>query len=249
MTDGEKMQSKKSKGALLLVILALATMACRFTLELPWNVNAPDVEISPEDVSAAATRAAVAAATAASVADQAGQLAATAVLQGDNIVSTAVAGEGLSGIGAAARAATSLEQKLTSIMPDANGNFTITMTDADLAEYMATQGGAFENTDARIENVQVNFTPQHVVIAGTITRPVNLPLSAELRPAVVDGRLQFEVLNASAGPLPIPSSMLSLLEAGVNSGLGQAMATLPAGVALVDVALGSGSMTVLGRAQ
>ena len=80
---------------LILFILSLSTMACRFSVELPWNVAAPDVEISPDDVAAAATRAAVVAATAASVADQAGQIAATAVLQGDGIVSTAVAGEGL----------------------------------------------------------------------------------------------------------------------------------------------------------
>ena len=103
---------------LILFILSLSTMACRFSVELPWNVAAPDVEISPDDVAAAATRAAVVAATAASVADQAGQIAATAVLQGDGIVSTAVAGEGLPDVGAAL---SSLERKLTSITPDANG--------------------------------------------------------------------------------------------------------------------------------
>lgn len=234
----------KTKGALLLVVLSLSTLACRFSVELPWNVDTPDVEISHEDVSAAATRAAHAAATAASVADQAGQLVATAVLQGDDIVSTAVAGGDL---GAVAPALTSLQRKLTSISPDANGNFTITITDADLAEHMATQGGAFENSDARIENVQINFTPQHVVVNGAITNPVNLPLTAELRPAAANGRLHFQVLNASAGVLPVPSSMLAMLETGVNMGLGQAMDALPANVTLLDVALGSGSMTILGR--
>lgn len=239
----------KKKGALLLIILVTSTLACRFTVELPWNVAAPDVEISPEDVSLAATRAAVAAATAASVADQAGQLAATAVLQGDNMVSTAVAGEGLPGIGSAVAAAGSLQQKLASISPDANGNFTITMTDADLAEYLAAQGSAFENEEARIENVRVSFMPQHVVVNGDVTTPVSLPLTAELRPVVADGRLYFQVLNASAGVLPVPASMLSMLESGVNAGLGQAMNALPAGVTLIDVALGNGSMTVLGRMQ
>jgi hypothetical protein len=241
------MPGLKSKGALLLLILSLTALACRFSLELPWDVRSPDVEISPEDVSAAATRAVVAAATAAAIADQAGQLAATAVLQGDNAVSTAVAGEGLSGAGSAATGATSIERKLTSIVPGADGRFTITMTDADLAEYLATQGGAFENDEARIENVQVNFTPQHVTISGNITRPATLPLTAELQPIVTDGRLRFQVLNASAGVLPIPSSMLSMLETGVNIGLGRALNTLPEGVNLLDVALGSGSMTVLGE--
>lgn len=247
----------KIKGiALILIILSLSTLACRFSLELPWNVSAPDVEIAPEDVAAAATRAAVVASTAASVADQAGQLAATAVLQGDDIVSTAVAGEGLPEIGeilpeigGAVAAIGSLERKLTSISPDANGNFTITMTDADLAEYLASQGAAFENSEARIENVQVNFKPQNVVVTGDITNPVTLPLTAELRPVVVDGNLHFQVINASAGILPVPDSMLSMLETGINIGLGQAMDALPAGVTLIDVALGDGSMTVLGQMQ
>ena len=230
----------KTKGVLLLVLLSFMTLACRFAVELPWNVDAPDVEISPEDVSVAATRAALAAATAASVADQAGQLAATAVLMGDDIVSTAVAGDGL---GSVAAAMTSLQRKLTSISPDANGNFTITITDTDLAEYMATQGSAFENSEARIEDVQINLTPQHVVINGNIINPVTLPLTAELRPAVADGRLHFQVLNASAGVLPVPSSMLTMLEAGVNVGLGQAMDALPVGVTLLDVALGSFCLT------
>jgi hypothetical protein len=235
----------KKKGiGLILILLSLSTMACRFSFELPWDVGAPDVEISPEEVAVAATRAAEVAATAASVADQAGQIAATAVLQGDDMVSTAVAGENLTG---AAGAMTALERKLTSITPDANGNFTITMTDADLAEYMALQGAAFENPDARIENVQVNFTPQHVIVTGNVTKPVSLPLTAELRPVAVDGRLQFQVINASAGVLPIPESMLSVLEAGVNVGLGQALSYLPAEMTLLDVALGSGSMTVLGQ--
>lgn len=236
----------KRKGVLLLIVLSLTTLACRFSLELPWNVGT-DVDISPEDVAAAATRASVAAATAASLADQAGQLAATAVLQGDNIVSTAVAGEGLPGIGAAGAVMGSLQQKLSTFSPDANGNFTITFTDADMAEYLAMQGSTFATEEAQIENVQISMTPQHVVVRGDVTSPMSLPLTAELRPTVVDGQLHFEVVTASAGILPLPASMLSMLETGVNVGLSQAMNSLPEGVSLLDVALGSGSMTVLGH--
>jgi hypothetical protein len=243
----EESEMKRIGIVLFVIMLLLSTLACRVSFELPWDVGAPDVEISPDDIAAAATRAANVAATAAVIADQAGQVAATAVLQGDNIMSTAVAGEDLPRDSGAATGASSLERKLTSISPDANGNFTITMTDADLAEYLAIQGAAFENSDARIENVQVSFTPQNVVINGNITNPVNMPLTAQLKPVVVDGRLHFQVLNASAGVLPVPDSMLSILETGINVGLGQAMNSLPVGVTLLDVALGSGSMTVLGR--
>ncbi len=241
------MRGFRLKSVLFIVVVSSTMLACRFSLELPWNVAAPDVEISPEDISIAATRAAVAAATASSLADQAGQLAATAVLQGDNIVSTAVAGESLPGIGEAVAVAGSLQQKLASIVPDANGNFTLTITDADLAEYIASQGSAFTYGDTSIENVKINIIPQHVVVTGRLTNPVDLPLTAQLSPVVVDGQLHFTVIDASAGVFPVPSSLLAVLETGINAGLSQAFNHLPAGVTLLDVALGGGSMTFLGQ--
>jgi hypothetical protein len=240
------MRTLSRKGFLLLGLLLMTAVACRFTVELPWNVDAPDVEISPQDVAAAATRAAEAAATAASLADQAGQLAATAVLEGDNILSTAVAGEGLPGVGAGAAVAGSLQQKLASITPDGNGNFNLTITDADMAEYIALQGGGVTYNDITIENIRVNILPQHVVVAGQVTDPVSLPMTANFRPVVSDGRLRFAIIDATAGIFPVPSSMVSLLETGVNFGLGQAFDTLPAGVSMQDVALGNGSMTIIG---
>ena len=243
------MRGLNRTGFFLLAALLMVTLGCRFTLELPWNVDAPDVEISPEDVSVAATRAAEAAATAAALADQAGQLAATAVLEGDNMLSTAVAGEGLPDIGAGIAAAGALQQKLASITPDANGNFNVTITDADLAEYIALQGGGVNYSDVAIENIRVNILPQHVVFTGRVTNPVDLPVTANFRPIISDGRMQFKIIDATAGVFPVPSSMVSVLETGVNLGLGQAFNALPAGVIMQDVALGSGSMTIIGRAN
>ncbi len=234
------MRNFKLAGLLSLVFLSLSTLACRFTLELPWDVNVPDVQISPEDVSSAATRAAA-------VAEQAGQLAATAVLQGDNIVSTAVAGEALPAVGSSSAAGGSLQQKLTSIKPDADGRLTVTITNSDLAEYMTVQGGAFSGEGARIENVQIDLTMQDVVIQGDLIEPLAVPLTAHLRPVVNNGALQFQVIEAAAGVLPVPASLLSVLESGVNIGLGQAMNSLPPGVTLLDVALGDGSLTLLGQ--
>lgn len=233
----------RSRWLLFLVALLVTTLACRFTVELPWNVSAPDLEISPEDVAGAATRVAVAAATAAAFADQAGQLAATAVLEGDNAVSTAVAGEGLPAVGAGV----ALQEKLNNIRPDANGNFTVTFTDADMRQLVEAQGSSFSSEEAQLENLQVRFTPQHVVATGDLVRPLEVPLTVQLRPFISNGRLRFEVIEATAGMFPVPASLLSTLEIGVNAALGQAFNGMPAGATLVDVALGVGSMTVLGR--
>ncbi len=246
---------KANRFALLfLVVLLLSSLACNFSLELPWNIGPQEVGISAEDVSVAATRAAEAAATAAFIADQAGRLAATAVTQGDDAVATAIAqvGDGLdsdqapaAGDGAVAEG--SLQQKLANIQPDADGNFTVAVSEEDLNEFIAGQEGAFRTDTLSAENIQIRITPEHLELTGDVTEPIALPLLIKLRPAVAGGQLQFELLSASAGIFPVPDSMLDLIEVGANSELGQALAGLPDGVTLQDAALAKGVLTIVGH--
>lgn len=249
---------KGSRGIVMFLgALMLLSLACSFGLELPWEAGGQDVQISQEEVSAAATRAAEAAATAAVVANQAGQMAATAVLQGDGVVATAVAqGSELvataqilptAAIGAVAGGST-MQQKLANIEPDANGNFTVAITEADLNEFInGSQGGGFQTDTLSADNVQVSITAEHVELSGDVQEPVALPLVIELRPTVVNGQLQFELLSASTGILPVPESMLDLIEAGANSELARALVGLPAGVTVQNATLGDGLLTIFGQ--
>jgi hypothetical protein len=235
-----KMQKMNQPVLLLVILLSLTTLACSFSVDLPWDIGAPDVAISQEQVSGAATRTAIAAATAAALAGQAGQIAATAVVQGDNLVATAVAES-------APNMPDSLEAKLAAIRPDADGNYVVSITDEDLAQFFAAQGGSFSSGDASIENLRINTLPDAVVLNGDLTSPVALSLTARFRPVVEDGRLRLQAVDASAGIFPVPSSMLSLIETGVNVGLGQALDALPAGVRIQDVQLGDGAITLFAR--
>jgi hypothetical protein len=63
----------------------------------------------------------------------------------------------------------------------------------------------------------------------------------------VNGQLQFELLSASTGILPVPESMLDLIEAGANSELTRALVGLPAGVTLQNATLGDGLFTIFGQ--
>lgn len=231
----------KNRTAIMLFValLGLSTLACSFSLELPWDIGAPDVAISQEQVSQAATRTAVAAATAAALADQAGQLAATAVVGSDGAMATAAA--------ALPSVPASLQEKLATIQPDANGNYVVPITDEDLAAFFSSQGGSFTNGDISIENLRINTVPDAVVLNGDLTSPLAVSLRARFQPVVEDGRLRFRALDAAAGMLPVPASMLSLLEAGVNAGLGQALAALPAGLRIQDVQMGEGVFTIYAR--
>ena len=239
---------------LFLFVLLLSSLACNFSMELPWNIGPQDVEISPEDVSVAATRAAEAAATAAVVADQAGQLAATAVTQGDGAVATAIAQVGddsdidkAPAAGDTVVAGGALQQKLANIQPDANGNFAVAITEEDLNEYITAQEGAFQTDTMSAQNIQIQISPEYVELSGDVTEPMALPLLVRLRPAVNGGQLQFELLSASAGIFPVPDSMLDLIEAGANSELGQALAGLPNGVTVQDATLANGVLTIFGH--
>jgi len=229
---------------MLLVLFLLLSLACNFGLELPWDIGVQDVEISPEDVSEAATRAAVA--------------AATAVAQGDTVVETVVAQSGdLAATaqiiptpppGEAVLAGTALQQKLANIQPDGDGNFTVAVTEGDLNEFITGQeGGAFQTDTLSAENIQVQITPEHIELTGDVTQPIALPLNVKMRPSVASGQLQFDLLSASTGILPVPESMLDLIETGVNSELGRALTGLPDGVSIQEVMLADGVLTILGH--
>ena len=238
------------KGILLvtmfLFVLLLSSLACNFSQNLPWNTAAEDGGISAEDVSVAATRAAEAAATAIAGADQAGQMAATAVTQGDGTVATADTGQAPAADDAAV-AGGSLQQKLANIQPDANGNFTVAITEEDLNEFIAGEGGGFQTDTLSAQNIEIQITPEHLELTGDVTEPVALPLVVKLRPAVAGGQLGFELISASAGIFPAPDSMLDLIEAGANSEHGRALTGLPSGVVLQNATLADGVLTIFGQ--
>ena len=233
------------------ILLLITTLACNFGLDLPF-AGSDGEGLSAEEISSAGTRAAEAAATAAAVASDAGQIAATAVMQGDQLAATAVSSssenssESQAGE-AAPTAATSLEQKLSNIQPDANGNFAITITDADLNDYIAHQGGAFQTNSLNAQDIRFAITPEYLELRGDVTEPVALPLVVQLRPTVINDLLLFELLTASAGILPVPESMLDLIETVVNSELSRALIGLPTGVRLQNATLGEGEFTIFGQ--
>lgn len=144
-----------------------------------------------------------------------------------------------------------LQDTLAGIQPDAGGNFSVVITEGEFnqtiaaAETAAVQSGQ----DVPIRNAAVQFTADGVVLTGDVTDPVAAPLSADLRPAVVNGRLQFTAESASLGGFPLPGSMLELVENNVNQGVSAALADLPPNVVLQDVEMSQGALTLLGQMQ
>lgn len=224
------------------------SLACRLSAELPWEAGGQDVQISAEDVAEAATRAAEAAATAGVLTNQAGDLAATAVSQGSDSLATAQILPTPNSNTAAG--ATALEQKLANIQTDANGNFSLAITDTDLNEFVSGQtGGGIRTEGFAVDDVQINISSESAELSGNVQEPMAVPLTVEMRPTVQNGRLYFDILSATAGIFPAPESMLDLIEVTANNELAQALAGLPDNMIIQNVQLGDGVINISGQQQ
>lgn len=227
---------KQNRIVLLLSILVISTLACSLGSNLPFGGGGQDVSISPEDVAEAATRAAEVAATAGVFTEQPTEMAATPEINPTQTPDVPVVG------------GSSLEQKLANIQPDANGNFSVDITEEDLNEFVSGQAnGGIQTEGLNVEQVQIGISDESVKLTGDVKEPIELPLIVELRPSVVNDRLHFEIITASAGIFPLPESVLDLIEVTANTELTQALVGLPENVTLYDAQLGNSVLTIFGH--
>ncbi len=213
---------------LLMVVLLFATLACGFGTRL--------AEIETQVDAAVTAQAAVA---------QAGDIAQTAVAEAPtnsgNIVATIQASD--------FPEIQSLREQVASIKPDESGNYTITLDQNELNQILQLQRTLTDpNSEVQIQDPLLVFTGGYVVLYAQLTQPLEVALEVTFQPLVSDGNLQFELIEASLGPLPLPELVLSMLEATLNATLNQAINQVPTGVQLQSVIVNEGSITLVGRA-
>jgi hypothetical protein len=235
---------KRNKLPLLMLIglLILPALACGGS-----SVTVPDVDELASQAADAATKAADAAATAVVVAQQ---VATSDQVQ--NLEATAVAAAtALADSDFELPENSSLRQKFANAQPDANGNISVTITDAELNEaiQMKQAAAAEAGQEQVLQGTMVTFTGGNIVLTGNITSPITAQLTVTFRPYVANGILQFEVVSASIGSLTVPTALLSASEATLNNTLNDAMGNLPANYTLQEVLMGEGTMTINGQRQ
>ncbi len=207
---------------LLIGILALVALACG-----PGVPNIPEGAV--ETVQSAGEQAGAVAETAVALATQEG----AAALE-------TVQASGVTDLGA-------LGEKFESIQPDANGNFSVTITDTELNEAIRrSQETAGTAGNSTLQDPVIAFTGGNIVLTGNVTQPIEAVLTVSFRPSVVDGVLQFEVVSATLGSITVPAAVLSTAEGTLNSTLGQAISNIPANLTLQSIVMGEGTMTVSG---
>jgi hypothetical protein len=234
--------------SLWLALLILPILACG------PDLNIADVTVPPgamETAEAAGEQAAEAAQTSAA---EAGIAVQTAAVQAGDLVQTAAivaTQEGSVVVGTVQAAGTPgvnfLKEKLASAQTDENGNFSISIHDSELnrilqvAEFLANLG-----LPATFQNAQVTFTGGNISISASVTQPVSGRLVATFSPQVEDGRLTFDLVNASMGSVEVPATAVEGAESILNSSLGEAIGSLPDGLRLQQVVVEEGSLTLIG---
>jgi len=202
-------------------ILVFAALAC--------GPNIPDVpEGAVETVQSAGEQAGIAAQTAVALATQEGAAA---------LETIEATGADLGAFG----------DKFKNIQTDANGNFSTTITDAELNEaiqHSQETSGTPENSV--LQDPVIAFTGGNIVLTDNVTSPIAAQLTVVFQPSVVNGVLQFEVISATLGSIQVPAAVLSTAEGILNATLGQAINTIPSDLTLQSVVVGEGTMTISG---
>ncbi len=149
-------------------------------------------------------------------------------------------------------AAEELKQQFSTLKPDENGNFSVTVTDDQVNKAMSAGLSAAENLPTpvpavgKIANPVVLFTAEAVVFEADIVQPSG-HLKVEFRPYVQDGALQFEVISADFGGRNVPAPLLGTAETTMNQTMAEAMSDMPQGAELQSILLGDGTLSVFGR--
>lgn len=253
-------------------LLALTVMACG--LSLPWG---DDGQISVDEVVASATQAAEAAATANAFLGPLGEMAGTAVAQGDDVVATAISQTGqIAGTAQLLPTAEALATELAATV-----QAFATEIPSNIGEIASTSGGLMEaklagaqpdangiikvdvteaefnqiiaeqlvatNGNSPIQNPAVQLTGGSLVLDGDVTEPIVAPISVKMRPYVENGELRLDVQSAIVGGFPAFGSIMTTVEDTLNNYVTTGLLGLPANITLEDILISEGTMTILAR--
>jgi hypothetical protein len=141
---------------------------------------------------------------------------------------------------------TAVEQAATE--PTASpGKISITIDDAQLNSLVAAELNKQSNPE--LVNPTIHLQNGQILVNGEVNRSgLKASFSGTLTVDVTqDGRLHYNVISASLGPLPLPQAMRDQVETQLNDALGTPQAQDGQQIFVEDVEIGDGVMTVTGH--
>ena len=247
-------RTAKSALGFFFVLLLMASLACGIGgVELPGGENGSAGAAATAEGAARMAATAVAQVTipagametAESAAGQAGGLAATAIAlageRGGDLVATLEASNFDIQVDVNVEP---LRQKVANAQPDANGNVTITFTEQELNEAIAFRATGGTEQAFELRNPTLSFSEGNVILLAQINQPLEGELRATFLPTVQGNQLRFNLTAASIGGVSVPTAVLSLAEARLNTSMALITAALPSNYTLTDITAGNGALTI-----
>ena len=145
-------------------------------------------------------------------------------------------------------AAQRLEKKVKEAMSGtSNGEFTITATDEEVTSLIAEQ--LEKSSDTPMRDVQVHFGDDriHVWAIFADVAPFDVGVSLVATATVVNDQLQVEIVESSAGVIPVPQSLLNSLSRVINETIAEAEIKAQNKVQITKVTIGDGEITISGK--
>lgn len=144
----------------------------------------------------------------------------------------------------------SFQEQMDSVEQDADGIFTVTITEEEMTSLVA-QGLAEQQEPPPISQPQVYFRNNRIEVYGTVTvaDSLTLPGMTAFSIATTTDGIGVTVEEIALGPLPVPESVLQSLTQVINQTLSENIQVEGVEVVITDVRIGTGQMTVSAKPQ
>ncbi len=134
-----------------------------------------------------------------------------------------------------------LTTRVASLQPDANGDVSIVLNEAELSGLVIRDE---ENSDRRFSDLAVTFEEGLILLTGNVTRPVEAPFAAKFIPYAEEGVLKLAISESSVGAISLPRIIITRAEVRINKSLTTLVGLVPGDVQVTSVAVTPGVMTI-----
>lgn len=146
-------------------------------------------------------------------------------------------------------AVTRLEERMNSIETDADGKFSVTVTEEEMTSLMVQWLDEMDDPPP-ISQPQVHFRNGRIEFymiihfSDTFETPGMIAFTVDAQ----DDKVVFTVEEMTVGPIPLPESFSEVMTDLLNESFEEVFSGEDAGAAVTDVKIGDKEMTIFGQA-
>ena len=141
-----------------------------------------------------------------------------------------------------------LEERLNLTEPDADGKFSVTVTEEEMTSLMAQWLDEMDDPPP-ISQPQVHFRDGRIEFYMIIqfSDSFEMPGMIAFTVDIQDDQAVFTVEEVTVGPIPLPESFTEMMSDALNDSFEEVFAGEYAGTIVTDVRIGDKEMTVFGQ--